>query len=502
MVKILVLSVGTNACYHFVKTIKEKFNNDFYVVGADINPLHLVPTCPFVDRFYQVPLTSDNAYYQTILDICKTESINYLLPSFDADQKLFYPENKDLTDMGVKSLGTSIDTLPIYDNKIKMVEHLRKSNIPVPVIYDNVLDDEEYFIKPKHGVASIGARKAKGFEIRNLSNKYEYIIQEVCSEPEITLECFWFNGCLSTVARERIASKAGVCVKTRIYNDRNLYRIAEKFVSCLKAPNYFNLQFMKNSLGEPVITDVNLRFAGGMSLSYVAGWDESTALGHIMIGTDKDKVFDTLQPIKGSKYVVRAYTDIVTKEEKEVVVFDLDGTLLDSRERHRVVLDKVLKDEGIEIDTSDLINFKRTGRNNYEYLISKGVNETVSQRVQDSWISNIESKEYLKLDRLYPYCKELLKEYSDYRLILLTARSNVKNALEQIEELGLKKYFEEIIVVPNGKLVAEEKASVLRNKGAILMIGDTKLDYKATQMVNIEYKHMNEGFHRAEYVYG
>ena len=73
---------------------------------------------------------------------------------------------------------------------------------------------------------------------------------------------------------------------------------------------------------------------------------------------------------------------------------------------------------------------------------------------------------------------------------------------KQIEELGLKKYFEEIIVVPNGKLVAEEKASVLRNKGAILMIGDTKLDYKATQMVNIEYKHMNEGFHRAEYVYG
>ena len=36
MVKILVLSVGTNACYHFVKTIKEKFNNDFYVVGNKV----------------------------------------------------------------------------------------------------------------------------------------------------------------------------------------------------------------------------------------------------------------------------------------------------------------------------------------------------------------------------------------------------------------------------------------------------------------------------------
>ena len=501
MLKILVLSVGTNACYHFVKTIKENFKEQIYVVGVDINPLHLVPTCNFIDKFFQVPLTSDSSYYKTILEICKTEKIDYLLPSFDADQKLFYPENQDLLSINVRSLGTSIDTLPIYDNKIKMTEYLRENNIPVPIIYDVVDDNAEYFIKPKNGVASIGARKVKGTVIKGLHNRNDFIIQEVCCEPEITLECFYFNNQLATVARERIASKAGVCVKTRIYNDESLHAIAEKFVSCVKTPICFNLQFMRNCVGEFVITDVNLRFAGGMSLSYAVGWDEATALGNILIGKSSGEVFCYVKPIIGTKYVVRAYADIVTKEEKEVVVFDLDGTLLDSRKRHRVLLDKLLSDEGIEIDTSDLLRFKRNGKNNYDYLISKGIDKVLAEKIQASWISNIENKEYLKIDGLYSYSKNLLEEYSGYKLVLLTARSNKGNALEQIKELGLEKYFAEIIVVPNGKFVAEEKASVLKDKQAILMIGDTKSDFKATQIAGIKFKHMNEGFHEVKYVF-
>ena len=66
---------------------------------------------------------------------------------------------------------------------------------------------------------------------------------------------------------------------------------------------------------------------------------------------------------------------------------------------------------------------------------------------------------------------------------------------------SVEKYFAEIIVVPNGKFVAEEKASVLKDKQAILMIGDTKSDFKATQIAGIKFKHMNEGFHEVKYVF-
>ena len=66
-----------------------------------------------------------------------------------------------------------------------------------------------------------------------------------------------------------------------------------------------------------------------------------------------------------------------------VVALDWDGTLCDSRERHKVVLDDILKDRNIRIDTSDLIEFKRSGKNNVAFLMSKGLSEEIAGQIQE-----------------------------------------------------------------------------------------------------------------------
>lgn len=134
MKRVLILTCGTNACYHIVKILKEKFNNDFYLVGTDINKKWLIPTCNYLDDFYQVPFTSDSSYYDCILDICKKEFIEFLIPSFDADQFLFYPENKDLLSLGIKSFGTPLKSLNFYIDKKNTNDYLNSLNIPVSKI--------------------------------------------------------------------------------------------------------------------------------------------------------------------------------------------------------------------------------------------------------------------------------------------------------------------------------------------------------------------------------
>ena len=89
MINLLLLSCGTNACYHCAKTLKEKFIDDFYIIGADINEQYLTPSCNYLDSFYKVPYSSSPNYYETILEICKKEKVDYILPSFDSDQKLW-----------------------------------------------------------------------------------------------------------------------------------------------------------------------------------------------------------------------------------------------------------------------------------------------------------------------------------------------------------------------------------------------------------------------------
>lgn len=503
MIKLLLLSAGTNACYHIAKILKEKFANDFYIIGADINDNFLLPDYHYLDKCYKVPYTSDPCYYDEILKICETERINYILPSFDADQQLFYPENPDLQRLGVLSFGTSKETLSIYADKIKMYEFLKSKGFPLPQRYSisDINDTQEYFIKPINGVASIGARKILSKDIKLLPNTENFIIQEVCSEPEYTLECFTFEKQLSTVCRERIATKTGVCVKAKIFNSTKLEKIAMDFISAVATPYCFNLQFMKNQNDEYVITDVNLRTAGGMSLSYAAGWDEVSALAHIMKKQSKDIIFSTLSPITQTQYVVRAYTDIVTKAEKNIIAFDWDGTLLDSRNRHKIVMNFVLSKFSVNIDTSDLIEFKRQGKNNVDFLVSKGIDKNLATEIQLKWIENIEKPEFLTEDKLYPETIELLQQYSkDYDLILLTARTHADLLRKQVKDCNVAHFFKDIFVVSPSQKVTDQKAKVLREQQAILMIGDTQSDALAASQAGIEFKFCENGFHSKETV--
>jgi len=503
MVTILLLSVGTNACYHIAKILKEKYVDSFHIIGADINDSYLIPTKQYIDKFYKVPYTNDPKYYDTIINICREEGVEYLLPSFDADQKLFYPENQDLQKLGVISFGTSIETLDVYADKVKMYDFLLEQGFLLPKRYElnNIDDCEEYFIKPIDGVASVGARRLWGREIKDLEDYPNYIIQEVCSEPEYTLECFYYHGLLSTICRERIAAKAGVCVKTRVFKNNELEKIAQEFVNKVKTPYCFNLQFMKSKQNQYVITDVNLRAAGGMSLSYAAGWDETSALAKIMLNKSIKEIFETLPENILSQYVIRAYTDIVTKIEKPVVAFDFDGTLLDSRKRHQVVMDDVLKEYDMELDTSDLIEFKSYGKNNVDYLISKGVDEIFAKEIQKKWIEYIEKEEYLNIDELYSNAIHILNHYAqDNDLVLITARNNEKGLYNQIDKFDLRKYFRGIYVVNSCKNVSAYKAQILNKENASKFLGDTLSDKIAADIAKVEFEHFDCGFHNKEVI--
>ncbi len=503
MIKLLLLSAGTNANYHIARILKEKFNEDFYIIGADINEQYLIPTGLYIDKFYKVPCSSSLYFYNEILKICKNEKVNFLIPSFDVDQKIFFPENEDLIKLGVISLGTNKDTLPMYENKAKMNEFLQSIGLPVPKNYSlsQCEDNQLYMVKPINGVGSIGAalRTTKDMKSLNIS---DFIIQERCSEPEVTMECFWFNGTISTICRERITTKAGVCTKARIFKDKKLENIAVKFAKSLKVPHIFNLQFMKNQKDEYVITDVNLRTAGGMSLSYAAGWDEVSALAKIMINkSDNRDIFETLPSFVAEKYVVRAYTDIVTKIEKKVIAFDWDGTLCDSRRRHSIVLDDVLKQYKIKLDTSDLIEFKRNGKNNVDYLTSKGIEQSIAEEIQFQWISNIEKEKYLDFDILYPDTIHMLEEYSmEKDIIMITARNNEKGLQDQINRFGIRKYFKNIFVVNSSKNTSHDKAKILKKENVVEFIGDTISDKNAADIAGVFFRHYNNGFHKKEII--
>lgn len=498
-VTLLLLTCGTNACYHVSKRLKECFGNRIRIVGADINKEWMIPTKPFLDGFYQCPFTSDPSYYPFILSICKKERVNFLMPSFDADQKLFYDGNVDLEELAVKSFGISQSLIDIYQSKENTNSYLNSVGLPIPKLFskDEVIVDKEYFCKPRNGVGSIGVKKMRGADILNLGDT-DMLIEEVCSEPEVTLECFNFDGKVYSVARERLDTKSGVCTKARVYHDASLEKIAQIFAGSIKLPYIFNLQFMTNTNGEKVITDVNLRTAGGMSLSYAAGWDEAEALGKIMLG-EKGVVDSVSQPIR-SQYVIRAYTDIVTKTVEKRIAFDLDGTLLDSRKRHQVVMDYVLNEMHLDIDTSNLVSYKADGHNNVSWLESKGVDREKATSINKRWVELIEEERFLSEDVLYGNTIDILKKCSQNNyLLLLTARNNVDGARKQISKLGLFQYFDDIKIVETSKKTPNLKGKILKEEIIDEFYGDTESDMVAAEIAGCKFLVSTRGFRSPDY---
>lgn len=261
------------------------------------------------------------------------------------------------------------------------------------------------------------------------------------------------------------------------------------------------MQFMKNQKDEYVCTDMNLRTAGGMSLSYAAGWDEVSAFANILLEKDEKTITSSVDKVIPEQYIIRHYEDSVTKIVKKRIAFDLDGTLLDSRKRHEIVMSDVLKKHGLDLDSSGLVTFKSDGHNNIDWLLSKGISEDNAKKINKEWISLIENAEYLQADFLYPNVREVLNNLSkENDLFLVTARNNKENARKQIKRLGIAQYFSSISVVDTCSETSALKAVELTKFNTEYFIGDTESDYKAAQIADCDFYAVGYGFRSKKFL--
>jgi phosphoglycolate phosphatase-like HAD superfamily hydrolase len=189
-------------------------------------------------------------------------------------------------------------------------------------------------------------------------------------------------------------------------------------------------------------------------------------------------------------------------EHKKNIVFDLDGTLLDSRRRHISVLtDCVNEIHGTkygDCDFDDFVKYKAEGYNGLSYLASKKIpNES---EIFSLWKKKIEYWEYLQTDVLYPDIRECLDVLRKNRnLFLITARANNTNAERQLSSLGIDKFFIKISIVSNSGDTGYSKYEALNSLSADCVIGDTEADLDLAKHAKCMFFPLNNGFRSAKF---
>lgn len=279
--KILFTSPGRR--YELINFFKEEFNG-YEFIGADA--FKTSPAAYILDRVYEVPLKIDENYVDEVIEICKNEKPEFLIPLLDPELPFFSKNKKRFDEIGVHVWVPDYDTVELSNDKYLTHTKFKTSGINLPETWllkdflsENILPSyEKLVLKPATGSASKGIYKVLPEEVRSVTaaemlDVNTYIVQEhINFEYEVTVDLFGDGGgnIIEYCQRKRISTRGGEVEKGITLNLPEVKDLIKKVVSELKILGVVNIQVMVER-GKVYLGEINPRFGGGYPLAHKAG---------------------------------------------------------------------------------------------------------------------------------------------------------------------------------------------------------------------------------------
>ncbi|MCC7384982.1 MAG: HAD family phosphatase [Deltaproteobacteria bacterium] len=194
-----------------------------------------------------------------------------------------------------------------------------------------------------------------------------------------------------------------------------------------------------------------------------------------------------------------------------MLFIDLDGTLLDDTARHYATYAELLSTpdlRGVPLPEREYWGLKREGKPPDDALRKSRLFPTKFKEFGARFAARVETPEMLALDRVRSGVETALgKLYTKTPIVLITQRRDGEELKNQLAQLGLAKYFVEVLfgAPPSHRRVTKDdrwqhKASLLKARYRILptdalWIGDTENDVRAARSLKFEVW-LLEGGHR------
>lgn len=183
-----VFMPGTLAC------LKNNGERNIRLIGADMNKDETI--LQMCDAAYQVPACSDASYVDRLLEICKKEAVDILLPIMSAELDSLAERREEFATIGTAVSVSEKEALFIANNKKRLFDFLVKEGIPCSR-YMAVYSVEE-LINCAHNlgypekrvcVKACGGSGSRGFRIlAENASRFQMFMHEKPSAGIITLK--------------------------------------------------------------------------------------------------------------------------------------------------------------------------------------------------------------------------------------------------------------------------------------------------------------------------
>lgn len=420
-------------------------NYNLTIYGADM--AGTAPALAFCDRTRTVVAMKDNSYIDNLIDICKKDGIDLIVPTIDTDL-LILAENKGLFEsIGTKVMVSDPDKIRICRDKSNTAQFFCQCGLETPMpVNDWTKYEGGYpaFIKPKDGSSSIDAYKVKNSEELAIyaDNIKDYIVQPFVDGTEYTVDvfCDWNGEPISIVPRERMQVRAGEVLKTRITMDKTMIYETKTICRAFNPCGPMTVQLIREKqTGTDFFVEINPRFGGGAPLSMKAGARSAEIILKMITGVEIEPFVDIADEAVYSRFD-QSVCISEGKSELKGVIFDLDDTLYSEKEYVRSGFQAVSDYLGGGYDKSLWASFIKG-----EPAIDALAEKLNRQNEKEVWLSIYRNhKPDIRLrDGAFDMMKQL-KEKGFKLGIITDGRSEGQR--NKIRALGIANLFDDIII--------------------------------------------------------
>lgn len=279
---LLILSCGTRNL--LVRYFKEKENGFEKIVGTDCSAY--APALYETDKHYIVPRMTQPDYLDIILDICKKEEINAVLPLQEDELSLIAAHKNHFTKAGITPIISEHDAIESCRDKYAFYQYLKKNNLPALescVGYDDFLLKQKdgimklpVFIKPVRGCGSIGIQKVEQSGLLKALCEYrkeDFLIQNLAEGEELGADIYvdlLTKKPVSIFVKKKLRMRAGETEKSVSFKDETLFALIKETVSGLNLSGPIDMDIFR--IGKKYyISEINPRFGGGYPHAHRCG---------------------------------------------------------------------------------------------------------------------------------------------------------------------------------------------------------------------------------------
>lgn len=325
---VAITCCGNTVSPGMIECLRKNGERNVKIIGFDMIDTPFAAT--FVDKFIKVPAGDSPDYLQEVLEACKKERVNVLLPCDDNEALVLAENLESFKSNGISVVISDIESLRKSLNKIRFHQHLESCGIKcaaykiatnyaevekaifalgfpekkvvvkpefgfggrgVRVVVPNITQGQFFIEKPDKIEVSLEALRSylDGYSVKNSSPRM--LITEYLSGDYYSVEVLSKHGKpYYVIPKERIIGSASCTTLGQLNFNPRVIQKAYQICNAFGFDFVQNYEMKLNEREEPIVYDLNPRIPASIAMSAAAGANLLYFAVKMALGEDIPKV--------------------------------------------------------------------------------------------------------------------------------------------------------------------------------------------------------------------